>query len=106
AYVEDMMLAAAALRPDIMGKPAKIYNFTDTGRFMCLDGAAHRPSVYMSAEIGRSGAGQLAGFTQTVRKAIAHMVPFSVKARAAADSGFRALAQENGSFLCACSDVM
>src|SRR5690606_9877610 len=35
AYVEDMMLAAAALRPDIMGKPAKIYNFTDTGRFMC-----------------------------------------------------------------------
>lgn len=106
AYVEDMMLAAVALRPDIMGKPARFYNFTDTGKFMCLGSGVHRPSVYMSADIGRPGAGQLAGFTQIVRKSIAPMVPFSIKAKSAADSAFRAVAQENGSFLCACSDVM
>lgn len=106
AYVEDMMLAAAALRPDIMGKPARIFNFTDSGAFLYRDAGAFRPSVYLSREMRMPGAGQLAGFTQAVRRAIAHLVPFSIKAKAAADTGFRALAELRGDLLCACADVM
>lgn len=106
AYVEDMMLAAAALRPDIMGKPPVVYNFTDIGKFVWESGRSRRPSVYESMHIAKPQAGYLSGFTQTVRREIAHLVPFSTKAKSAADSGFLAAAKQRGDLLCACADVM
>src|SRR5690606_13859794 len=90
----------------IMGKPPVVYNFTDIGKFVWESGRSRRPSVYESMHIAKPQAGYLSGFTQTVRREIAHLVPFSTKAKSVADSGVLQAAKQRGDLQCARADVM
>ncbi|WP_191090247.1 glycosyltransferase family 2 protein [Histidinibacterium aquaticum] len=67
-YVEDMMLGAAALNPDMMGKNACFYNYVDEGRLVYLPTLLEMPRIFTSDQI--SGGGRLAGFSHTVRRSL------------------------------------
>ncbi|MDO5604785.1 MAG: glycosyltransferase [Paracoccus sp. (in: a-proteobacteria)] len=106
AYVEDMMLAAAALAPDILGKPPIFWHFVDEDRFLWQAECAMRPSVYESAHIAEPNAGHLSGYTHTIRRELLDQIGFAADSRSAADAGLLHMARDAGDLLCACVDAM
>ena len=103
-YVEDMMLGAEALWPDIMGKSHSYYNYVDDGRLVWVADQHRRPSCYTSDALSTPRGGHLAGFTHTVRRALFARIEFPHSVHGAADSGFLIAAKQIGDLLCARAD--
>jgi hypothetical protein len=103
-YVEDMMLAADAMWPDIMGKSATYYNYVDAGRVVWVPQKHFRPSSYKSDSLRTPRGGHLAGFSHTVRRDVFTRVQYPRSLHAAADTGFLDDAETLGDLLCVRTD--
>lgn len=104
-YVEDMMLGAAALRPDMMGKRACFYYYVDDDRLVYLPGMLLRPEFYPSARIGKGG--HIAGFSHTVRRTVLMQLGgFPDGQHGGVDVGMLDTLEDVSDLLCARADSM
>ena len=104
-YIEDMMLGAAALRPDMMGKPPCFYYYVDEERLLYLPPALKNPALYPSEEIGNGGL--LAGFSHTVRRTLMLQTGgYPDRQHGGVDAGFLDTLMDRGDLLCARGDAL
>ena len=101
-YVEDMMLAASALCPDVMGKPDCFYAFVDEDRLVWRSRSLKKPKLYPSSGIGLSG--HLAGFTHVVRRSLMERLGYPDRQQGGADTAFLDALRAEGDLLCARAD--
>jgi hypothetical protein len=103
-YVGDLMLAADALQPDVMGKTASFFNYVDEDRLLRIDAAFNRPEFYNSSQIYAGG--HIAGFSHVVRRSVLLRTPYTEGLHAAVDVGFLDDLHDDGSLLCLRVDAM
>ncbi|WP_171127038.1 glycosyltransferase family 2 protein [Ruegeria sp. HKCCA4707] len=103
-YVEDLMLGAAALWPDVMGKRAAFFHYVDDGRLLMIP-PVNRPEFYQSSRIF-SGGGHLAGFSHVVQRSLLKRLGYPEGVLAAADTSFLAAIEDEGNLLCLRADAL
>ena len=98
-YVEDMMLGAAALRPDMMGLTACFYLYPDENRLVWDPRGLKRPDFYSSA--GISTGGHIAGFSHTVCRSLLSRTSYPDNRHGGVDVAFLDALIDKGDLLCA-----